>query len=126
MATIGRRGLFDPGRPPRGRSCRARSASSSSRRCFTQLLASVGAVAVQLLATPAQEKAAGQFQLSRIVAYVPLFLFQAVQSALLPRLSSLATAGRNAEFRSLLFRLLALIGALGAVAIVGFTFSGPR
>ncbi|MGA7987203.1 MAG: hypothetical protein WCB51_02260 [Candidatus Dormiibacterota bacterium] len=125
MATVGRHGLFDPGPPAPWSEVSTALSFLLIASVFTQLLASVGAVAVQLLATPAQETAAGRFQLSRIVAYVPLFLFQAVQSALLPRLSSLATAGRNLEFRSLLFRLLALVGALGAVAVVGFTLLGP-
>ena len=125
MATIGRRGLIDPGPPAPWSELSSALSFLLIASVFTQLLASVGAVAVQLLATPAQETAAGRFQLSRIVAYVPLFLFQAVQSALLPRLSSLATAGRTVEFRSLLFRLLALVGGLGVVAIVGFTFLGP-
>jgi O-antigen/teichoic acid export membrane protein len=92
---------------------------------FTQLLLSVGAVAVQLLATPAQETAAGRFQLSRIVAYVPIFLFQAVQSALLPKLATLASGEKHREFQALLTRLLLLMAGLGAVAIVGFTLLGP-
>jgi O-antigen/teichoic acid export membrane protein len=125
MAMIGRRGLFNPGPPAPWSELSSALGFLLIASVFTQLLSSVGAVAVQLLATPAQETAAGRFQLSRIVAYVPLFLFQAVQSALLPRLSSLATAGRNAEFRSLLFRLLLLVGSLGAVAVAGFTILGP-
>jgi O-antigen/teichoic acid export membrane protein len=125
MAMIGRRGLFKPGPPAPWSEVSSALGFLLIASVFTQLLASVGAVAVQLLATPAQETAAGRFQLSRIVAYVPLFLFQAVQSALLPRLSSLATAGRHTEFRSLLFRLLALVGSLGVIAIAGFTILGP-
>jgi O-antigen/teichoic acid export membrane protein len=52
-------------------------------------------------------------------------VFQAVQSALLPRLSALAAGGRHREFRSLLFRLLALVGAVGALAIAVLTVLGP-
>src|SRR5580658_31085 len=88
LATIGRRGLLRPGPPaPWGEITHALGFLLIAS-VFTQLLLSVGAVAVQLLATPAQQTAAGRFQLSRIVAYVPIFLFQAVQSALLPELST--------------------------------------
>jgi O-antigen/teichoic acid export membrane protein len=125
LALAGRRGLFRPGPPASWSEVTNALGYLLIASVFTQLLLSVGAVAVQLLATPAQVSAAGRFQLSRIVAYVPIFLFQAVQSALLPRLSALAAAGRHAEFRSLLFRLLVLVGCLGAVAIAGFTVLGP-
>jgi O-antigen/teichoic acid export membrane protein len=125
LATAGRRGLLRPGPPaPWGEITHALGFLLIAS-VFTQLLLSVGAVAVQLLATPAQETAAGRFQLSRIVAYVPIFLFQAVQSALLPKLSTLATGGRNREFQALLVRLLVLMTGLGVVAIAGFTLLGP-
>src|ERR1700726_3248061 len=125
LATIGRRGLLRPGPPaPWGEITHALGFLLIAS-VFTQLLLSVGAVAVQLLATPAEQTAAGRFQLSRIVAYVPIFLFQAVQSALLPKLSTLATGGRHREFQALLTRLLLLMAGLGGVAIAGFTFLGP-
>jgi len=125
LAIAGRSGLFRPGPPASWSEVTNALGYLLIASVFTQLLLSVGAVAVQLLATPAQESAAGRFQLSRIVAYVPIFLFQAVQSALLPRLSALAAAGRHAEFRTLLFRLLVLVGCLGVVAVAGFTVLGP-
>ena len=125
LATVGRPGLFGPGPPASWSEVSNALGYLLIASVFTQLLLSVGAVAVQLLATPAQESAAGRFQLSRIVAYVPIFLFQAVQSALLPRLSALAAAGHHVEFRSLLLRLLALVGCVGVVAVAGFTFLGP-
>ena len=125
LATAGRRGLLRPGPPaPWGEITHALGFLLIAS-VFTQVLLSVGAVAVQLLATPAEQTAAGRFQLSRIVAYVPIFLFQAVQSALLPKLSTLATGGRHREFQALLTRLLLLMAGLGAVAIVGFTILGP-
>jgi O-antigen/teichoic acid export membrane protein len=125
LAVTGRRGLLRPGPPAPWSEVTSALGFLLIASVFTQLLLSVGAVAVQLLATPAQETAAGRFQLSRIVAYVPIFLFQAVQSALLPKLSTLATAGRHREFRSLLVRLLILMGGLGFLAIAGFTVLGP-
>jgi O-antigen/teichoic acid export membrane protein len=125
IAVVGRRGLLKPGPPAPWSEITHALGFLLIASVFTQFLLSVGAVAVQLLATKAQESAAGRFQLSRIVAFVPIFLFQAVQSALLPKLSALATAGRHREFQNLLVRLLVLMGGLGAVAIAGFTILGP-
>jgi O-antigen/teichoic acid export membrane protein len=125
LAIVGRRGLLRHGPPASWSEVTNALGYLLIASVFTQLLLSVGAVAVQLLATPKQESAAGRFQLSRIVAYVPIFAFQAVQSALLPRLSALAAAGRHAEFRNLLFRLLVLVGCLGVMAVAGFTVLGP-
>ncbi len=125
VATAGRRGLLRPGPPAPWREITHALGFLLIASVFTQVLLSVGAVAVQLLATQAQQTAAGRFQLSRIVAYVPIFLFQAVQSALLPKLSTLATGGRHREFQTVLTRLLLLMAALGAIAIAGFTLLGP-
>jgi O-antigen/teichoic acid export membrane protein len=125
LGVAGRRGLLSPGPHAPWSEVSHALGFLLVASVFTQLLLSVGAVAVQLLASASQTSAAGRFQLSRIVAYVPIFLFQAVQSALLPKLSSLAAGGRLQEFRSLLFRLLLMVGALGLVAIAGFTLLGP-
>jgi O-antigen/teichoic acid export membrane protein len=125
LAVTGRRGLLRPGPPAPWSEITHALGFLLIASVFTQFLLSVGAVAVQVLATKAEESAAGRFQLSRIVAYVPIFLFQAVQSALLPKLSTLASSGRHREFQALLMRLLALMAGLGAVAIAGFTILGP-
>lgn len=125
LAIAGRRGLIQPGRPAPWSELTHALGYLLVASVFTQVLLSVGAVAVQLLATPVQETAAGRFQLSRIVAYVPVFLFQAVQAALLPKLSTLVAAGRQREFMNLLFRLCVLMAILGAAAIAGFSILGP-
>ncbi|MHB1130688.1 MAG: hypothetical protein ACYC06_11740, partial [Ilumatobacteraceae bacterium] len=52
-----------------------------------------------------------------IFARIPLFLFQAVQAALLPRLARLAAKGDLNEFRQGLRRLLILISAVGFIGI---------
>ena len=92
---------------------------------LTQFLLSIGTVAVKLLASPSQQAAPGQFLSSRIVAYVPIFLFQAVQAALLPKLSALAAKGHHVEFRKTLAELLLLVTGLGVVATVAMAALGP-
>lgn len=60
-----------------------------------------------------------------LLARIPLFMFQAVQAALLPRLSRLAAAGNYAEFRAGLKRLMILVGAVGVVGSIGALGLGP-
>jgi O-antigen/teichoic acid export membrane protein len=85
----------------------------------------IGPVLVQVLATEAEKDAAGRFLPGLVIARIPLFLFQAVQAALLPKLSALAGAGRLGSFRKGLFQLLGVVAALAAVGtLVGFTI-GP-
>jgi O-antigen/teichoic acid export membrane protein len=125
IAVTGRRGLLQPGPKASWEEISNALGFLLVASVFTQFLLSIGTVAVQLLAGPTQKAAPGQFLDSRIVAYAPIFLFQAVQAALLPKLSALAAAGRYHEFRKLLAQLLLLVVALGVVAVVGFAALGP-
>jgi O-antigen/teichoic acid export membrane protein len=82
----------------------------------------IGPVLVKLLATEAQADAAGRFLPGLVIARIPLFLFQAVQAALLPKLSGLAGAGRIDDFRHGLVRLLRVVAWLaGLGTLAGFT-----
>lgn len=60
-----------------------------------------------------------------LLARIPLFMFQAVQAALLPRLSRLAASGDFVEFRSGLKRLFYLVIAVGVLGTVGALALGP-
>jgi O-antigen/teichoic acid export membrane protein len=91
----------------------------------TQFMFNGGTVVVQLLASPAEQRAAGTFLNGRVLAFVPLFLFQAVTAALLPRLSALHSRAALAEFQRTLLRLLMFVAVLGVVAIAGAFVLGP-
>lgn len=86
---------------------------------LSQLLVNAGPIAVKLLATPAESELAGRFLAGLVLTRVPLFLFQAVQAALLPKLAGLAAAGRQADFRTGLRRLLRVVVAIGILATFG-------
>ncbi|MDP1819352.1 MAG: hypothetical protein Q8K58_05585 [Acidimicrobiales bacterium] len=88
-------------------------------------LINVGPLSVKLLATDAEADQAGRFLVALVVARVPLFLFQAVQAALLPRLSALAAEGDIDGLRRGLARLLGWLAALGAVGTAGAAVLGP-
>jgi O-antigen/teichoic acid export membrane protein len=98
-------------------------------------LMNIGPVAVKILATDAQTEAAGRFLSAVVVARIPLFLFQAIQAALLPKLTGLASTGRLGDFRIGLKRLLTVVAGLAVLGtLIGYvlgpfvvqTMSGPE
>ena len=77
---------------------------------FAAALLNAGPIAATLLADDDQDASSSrQFAYGVLLARIPLFLFQAVQAALLPRLSRLAARGELDEFRAGLRRLLMLV-----------------
>ena len=93
---------------------------------LSQSLVNAGPVLVQALATGPEHRLAGQFLAGLVVARVPLFLFAAVQAALLPGLAALASAGRLVELRAGLRRSTALVATLAAAGSLGTFLVGPE
>ncbi len=92
---------------------------------FALALVNAGPVVVQLLATEAQDDAAGTFLAGLLLARVPLYFFQAVQAALLPKLSGQRGVGEHVEFRTGLRKLLLAVAVISLVSIIGSTVLGP-
>ena len=80
---------------------------------------------VKVLAAEGEDAIAGQFQAGLIITRVPLFLFQAVQASLLPKLAGYAASGQLADFRSGLKRLVYAVVAIGVLATIGAFAVGP-
>ncbi len=89
------------------------------------LLLQSGTIAVDWLATPEQADAAGVFTNGLQTARIPLFLFQAVLAALLPKLARLATTRDYDAFLVSLRRLVLAILGLGAIATIAAAVMGP-
>ena len=94
---------------------------------FAASLLNAGPVLANLLApdTKLASEQVTEFSYGVLLARVPLFMFQAVQAALLPRLSRLAAAGNFVEFRNGLKRLLMLVVGVGVVGSLGALAIGP-
>ncbi|MDW3216457.1 MAG: hypothetical protein R8G01_20870 [Ilumatobacteraceae bacterium] len=92
---------------------------------FAAGLLNAGPVAANLMADDGQEELVTQFGYGVLLARIPLFLFQAVQAALLPRLSRLAARNELDEFRSGLKRLMQLVILVGVVGTAGAFTLGP-
>ena len=80
---------------------------------FAAMLLNAGPIATTILADPDQKTEVTAFAYGVLMARIPLFLFQAVQAALLPRLSRLAARNELGEFRAGLKRLLMVVLAVG-------------
>jgi len=92
---------------------------------FAASLLNAGPIAASLLAADDQDVLVTQFGQGVLLARIPLFLFQAVQAALLPRLSQLAAQGELDEFRSGLKRLMGVVLVVGVVGTTGAFLIGP-
>jgi O-antigen/teichoic acid export membrane protein len=92
---------------------------------FGAALLNAGPIATNLLATTAEEGRVSQFGYGVLLSRIPLFLFQAVQAALLPRLARLAAQGDQTEFRTGFRHLLILVCGVGLLGTIGSLVFGP-
>jgi O-antigen/teichoic acid export membrane protein len=82
-------------------------------------LVNAGPVAANLLANDDQKDLVTAFAKGVLLARMPLFLFQAVQAALLPKLAQLAARGDMVEFRRGFRKLVLVVAGVGLAGTVG-------
>jgi O-antigen/teichoic acid export membrane protein len=92
---------------------------------LAQLLSYASVLGVQLLATDAQKDIVANFITGVFIARIPLLLFQAVQAALLPKLSGLASEGKHRDFKTGMERLLVIVVAMCVAGTIAATALGP-
>lgn len=88
-------------------------------------LVNAGPLTIDMLADGDRATEVTRFANAVLLARVPLFLFQAVQAALLPRLARLAAQGDLAEFRAGFRRLMIVVVAVGTTGTLGALLAGP-
>jgi len=88
-------------------------------------LVNAGPLGVDFLANASDAEKVTAFGNGVLLSRVPLFLFQAVQAALLPRLARLAAKGDLAEFREGFSLLLKVVTAVAVLGTVGSFLLGP-
>jgi O-antigen/teichoic acid export membrane protein len=125
VALSRQRGLMTPGPAARTGELTASLGALLAGALLTALLLNAGPLAVEILASPDESAEAGRFLAGLLIARVPLFLFQAVQASLLPKLALLAGGHRWDEFRTALRRLLAAVAGLGIAATLAAWSIGP-
>jgi O-antigen/teichoic acid export membrane protein len=92
---------------------------------FAAGLVNAGPVAANLLKDDGEKALVTAFGYGVLLSRIPLFMFQAVQAALLPRLSRQAARNEMAEFKSGFRKLLMLVLAVGAAGTMGAWLLGP-
>jgi O-antigen/teichoic acid export membrane protein len=91
-----------------------------------QALSYAAALGVLVLAQGRVERdAAADFIVGFFIARIPILLFQAIQAALLPKLAALSGAGKHADFRSGLKKLVMIVVGVGALGVVAGATIGP-
>lgn len=88
-------------------------------------LVNAGPLGVDVLATSSEAAKVTAFGNGVLLSRVPLFLFQAVQAALLPRLARLAAQGAFAEFRHGLSTLVKVVVGVAVLGTAGSFVLGP-
>ena len=91
-----------------------------------QALSYAAALGVLVLAQgKAERDAAADFIVGFFIARIPILLFQAIQAALLPKLAALSGAGKHADFRSGLKKLVMIVLGVGVLGVVAGATIGP-
>ena len=88
-------------------------------------LVNAGPLGVDILATSDQALLVTAFGNGVLLSRVPLFLFQAVQASLLPRLARLAAKGDLDEFKDGFSLLMKVVIAVALLGVVGSFALGP-
>lgn len=88
-------------------------------------LVNAGPLGVDVLASSSEAAKVTAFGNGVLLSRVPLFLFQAVQAALLPRLARLAAQGAFKEFRDGLSTLLKVVMGVAVLGTAGSFVLGP-
>ena len=94
---------------------------------LAQVLSYAPFLGVQILAkpNPIERAAAADFIVGLFLSRLPILLFQAVQAALLPKLSTLVSAGRDDEFQNGVRKLVMIVVGIGVVGVVAGGLVGP-
>ena len=88
-------------------------------------LVNAGPLGVDILAENGEAEKVTAFGNGVLLSRIPLFLFQAVQAALLPRLARLAAKGDLGEFREGFGLLMKVVAAVAVLGVVGSFLVGP-
>jgi O-antigen/teichoic acid export membrane protein len=126
VAVRGQTGLLEPGPDAEWSELSTNLSLLFLGSLTAQALSYSAALGVLVLAVgPAERDAAADFIVGFFIARIPILLFQAIQAALLPKLAALSGAGRHADFRAGLLKLLGIVVGVGVLGIVVGATLGP-
>jgi O-antigen/teichoic acid export membrane protein len=125
IALRGRTDLMLPGPPAPYKEISTNLGYLLGGSLFAQVLGYAPFIGAVALAKPSQRTAVGDFIVGLFLSRIPIVLFQAVQAALLPGLTSMVSADRSDDFRVGVRRLVYVVVGIGALGVAGGWIAGP-
>jgi O-antigen/teichoic acid export membrane protein len=125
IAVFHQRGLSEPGPQAPWNEVTANLGWLLIGSAAAAFLLNAGPLAATALSNGDEPRLVSAFSYGVLVTRVPLFMFQAVQAALLPKLARLAAAGRMLEFRAGFRKLMVIVCGVAVVGTVGAFVIGP-
>jgi O-antigen/teichoic acid export membrane protein len=125
IAMYGQKGLATPGPPAPWSELSTNLGFLLGGSLLAQVLSYAPFLGAQVLAKPDQRSIVADFIVGLFLSRIPILLFQAVQAALLPKLSTLVSAGRDSEFRNGVRTLVVIVAGIGVVGVVAGGSVGP-
>jgi len=125
VALYGQTGLMVPGPPARWSELSSNLGYLLGGSLLAQVLSYAPFLGAQVLAQPDQKALVADFAVGLFLARMPILLFQAVQAALLPKLSTLVAAGRDDEFQNGVRKLVTIVIGIGVLGVVLGGLIGP-
>ena len=127
VVAIGLRGSLrtEPGPPAQWREITQNFGWLLLGTACAAVLLNAGPIAANILASESEADAVTRFSYGVLLARVPLFMFQAIQASLLPRLARLAAQRSFDEFRRGLRLLVIVVAAIGVAGTIFGALLGP-
>ncbi len=127
VIAIGLRGFLrtEPGPPAEWREVSQNFGWLLLGTACAAVLLNAGPIAANVLASDVDADAVTRFGYGVLLARVPLFMFQAIQASLLPRLARLAAQHSFGEFRRGLRLLIIVVAGIGVIGTIGGGLLGP-
>jgi O-antigen/teichoic acid export membrane protein len=125
VAMYGQRGLMVPGPAAPWSELSSNLGFLLGGSLLAQVLSYAPFIGAQVLATPQQRVLVADFIVGLFLSRLPILLFQAVQAALLPKLSTLVSAGRDDEFQNGVRKLVMIVVGIGVLGVVVGGTVGP-
>ena len=125
VAMYGQHGLMKPGPEAPWSELSSKLGFLLGGSLLAQVLSYAPFLGAQILAKPTQRVLVANFIVGLFLSRLPILLFQAVQAALLPKLSTLVSAGRDDEFQNGVRKLVVIVVGIGVLGVVAGGSLGP-
>ena len=127
VVAIGMRGSLrtEPGPPAQWREITQNFGWLLLGTACAAVLLNAGPIAANILSSESEADAVTRFSYGVLLARVPLFMFQAIQASLLPRLARLAAQRSFDEFRRGLRLLVVVVAGIGVAGTIFGALLGP-